>query len=204
MCAKIHLRLSLVALGLSLAACGAGVVDESPENVAQSPESAASEIATPSEPATITADTAVDVVWQHCDVGLFREPTEWDSYPVDEQGCRVNDVRITVWPLEDGTVEVVFVRGRLSPSMLDRGEDETYQVATRSRGCDPNGPQAEGLYRVGELVSIKVDAAADRKFIPAEQVSLTAIEAPEEDSEVIQGFLFLRGDCDEIDPDRVF
>ena len=193
-----HFPLWLGALSLSLAACGTGA-DEfvSLEGEGTVPETAAS-------PVEITGETAVNVEWQHCDLSLFREPTEFDSYPTDEQGCRTNRSRINVWPMEDGTVEVVFVRGRLSPATMGLGADEIYQVATRSRGCDPDGPLAEGLYRVGEPVHVKVDVAADRKFIPAEQVALTPIEAPEEDSEVIEGFLFLQGDCDEIDPDRVF
>lgn len=156
----------------------------------------------------ITSETPVDVEWRYCDTSLFpTPPPEMPQYPVDSDGCRIGDQRIQVWPLEDGTVEVYFVRGRKSPSTLGLGEAEGYWLGIKSRGCDPDGPQEEGFYRTGGSVIAYVEQANDQKFIqvPPEDVSLSVIEAPVDEGEVIEGFLFLgAGGCDQIDPDRVF
>jgi hypothetical protein len=156
----------------------------------------------------ITSETPVELEWRYCDTSLFpTPPPDMPQYPVDADGCRIGARRIQAWPLENGTVEVYFVRGRRSPSTLGLGEAEGYWVAMKSRGCDPEGPQEEGFYRSGDGVNVFVEAAADRKFIPVPQddVFLSAIEAPEDDSEVVGGFLFLQADdCEPIDPNRVF
>jgi hypothetical protein len=188
----------------SLISCNGEISSSESVAVDSAPTAAAAE---PKEIA-ITSETPVDVNWRYCDTALFpTPPPDMPQYPVDADGCRVGDRLIQVWPLEDGTVEVYFVRGRTSPSKLGLGEAEGYWLGIKSRGCDRDGPQEEGFYQAGGSIIAYVDHANDQKFIqvPPEDVSLSAIEAPSDDGEVIGGFLFLNaGGCRQIDPDRVF
>lgn len=133
-------------------------------------------------------------------------PPDMPQIPVDEDGCRIGAQKVQVWPMEDGTVEIHFARGRRSPQTMGIGEAEGYWVVAKSRGCDPDGPEEEGFYRV-DSVNVLVEAANDQRFIqvPPGDVSLSEIEDPADEGEVIGGFLFLgAGGCDQIDPDRVF
>ncbi|MGF1524957.1 MAG: hypothetical protein ACFBSF_21735 [Leptolyngbyaceae cyanobacterium] len=154
--------------------------------------------------AVTPSETPVSVEWKLCvPEGTFPG----DTYPVNTtpEGCRHNgNNNITVWPMADGTVEVYYVRNKRSPATSRSSTREPYQLATKSRGCSPDGPEEEGYYEAGEVTSIENGWANDRKFIPIEDVTLTPATVPDESSDTIEGFLFLQGNCDAIDPERVF
>lgn len=175
------------------------------QNPATETQSITPPVAEAVETATeISADTPVAVTWKLCvPEGTFPG----DTYPsnTDAAGCRHNENRvITVWPMEDGSVEVYYVRNKRSPAVSRSATRVSYQLATKSRGCSPDGPESEGFYEAGEVTSIEIEWADDRKFIPIEDVALTTATMPDESNDTIAGFLFLQGGCDEIDPERVF
>ncbi|MEM9009135.1 MAG: hypothetical protein AAGE59_37225 [Cyanobacteria bacterium P01_F01_bin.86] len=154
--------------------------------------------------AVVSGETPVSVQWELCvPSGTFPG----DTYPsnTNAAGCRHNgNSDITVWPMADGSVEVYYVRNKLSPASLPGSTREPYQLATKSRGCSPDGPGEEGFYEARKVTSIESGWAGDRKFIQIEDVTLTPATVPDESNDTIGGFLFLQGDCDVIDPDRVF
>ena len=188
-----------------LAACSGANSSATNSTVPESPATVEAQAAPAEAEATISAATPVSVQWELCvPEGTFPG----DTYPVNTtpEGCRHNgNNNITVWPMADGTVEVYYVRNKRSPATSRSSTREPYQIATRSRGCSPDGPGEEGFYEGGEVTSIESGWASDRRFIPIEDVTLTLATAPDESGDTIGGVLLLQGrGCDLIDPDRVF
>lgn len=188
-------RFACLTCVLGLCACSSGAPDEVQ---LQEPKSTQESI-----PIAVTGQTPVSVDWKLCvPEGTF--PGDTHPSNTDEQGCRHNGRKaITVWPMDDGTVEVYYVRDKMSPANLP-SPTQPYQLATKSRGCSPDGPEEEAFYRAGQVTSIETDWANDQKFIQIEDVTITPAEMPEESGDTIGGLLMLQGGCEVIDPERVF
>lgn len=156
---------SLLLIVIGLCSCGSATSDEASLQASDSIQEA--------NPTEVTGDVPVDVTWKLCvPEGTF--PLDTSERNTDEQGCRRNEDDITVWSLEDGTVEVVWIRERIGA--YGRDPTKPYVLMTRSRGCAPEGPGEEGYYLADDYTYIDADWAADRTQIPVEDITLTAVE----------------------------
>ncbi|MEL6381571.1 MAG: hypothetical protein AAFQ89_03680 [Cyanobacteria bacterium J06626_18] len=191
-----HIALLLTVL---LAACSgandSATNEAGPENPATT--EAQTTPTTEATDATVSAETPVSVQWKLCvPEGTF--PSDTIPRNTDSNGCRHNMNPLRVWPLSDGTVEVLWVRERIGA--YGRQPTKPYILVTRSRGCDPNGPGEEGHYEADEITSIETEWADDRPIITVEDVTLSPIDdAAELESPEIGIELFAGIDCEAID-----
>ena len=169
-----------------------GTVPESPATTEAQAAPAAKEAK-----ATISGEAPVSVQWKLCvPEGTF--PGSTTTRNTDANGCRHNTKSLSVWPLSDGTVEVLWVRRRIGA--YGNQPTKAYFLVTRSRGCDPGGPGEEGHYRADESARIETEWANDRPIITVEDVTLAPIDdAAELVSPEIGIELFAGIDCEAID-----